>query len=177
MKKSIVITVHLQQLHQLLLTTTFGFYPHHKLTPEAEEFLVEEASATNSNGAIKIELYLPANSIEQNDEIVSAIHQHFAYSKLKTQEKLHHTIQLGWRALLIAMVFLAVLISTTVIVSRFLPAGGVAFTVREILIILGWVALWRPADLLLYEWRPIKREVNLYQRLQECTVEIIVENG
>jgi hypothetical protein len=38
------------------------------------------------------------------------------------------------------------------IIKRYLPAGELSFIVQEGLTILAWVALWRPGELLLYEW-------------------------
>ncbi len=38
--------------------------------------------------------------------------------------------------------------------------------------IFGWVALWRPAELLLYEWMPIYRRLRLLNRLADATIEI-----
>jgi len=46
-------------------------------------------------------------------------------------------------------------------------------TLRELFIILGWVALWRPAELLLYEWRPHKRNAKLFDKLAKCDVQVI----
>ena len=45
----------------------------------------------------------------------------------------------------------------------------------EGLIILGWVALWRPMEIFLYEWWPILRERNLYRHL--ATAEVVVRSS
>ena len=84
-------------------------------------------------------------------------------------------MQFGWRSLLIAIVFLSLLVSFTLLVIRQMPEGGLSIIFREILIILGWVALWRPADLLLYEWRQFKRDATLFERLAQCKIEVITE--
>ena len=38
-------------------------------------------------------------------------------------------------------------------------------TIDEGLIILGWIALWRPTEMLAYEWVPLVRKRRLYERL------------
>jgi hypothetical protein len=43
---------------------------------------------------------------------------------------------------------------------------------RESLIILGWVANWRPLEIFLYEWWPLARRRNLYRRLAKAAVEL-----
>jgi len=40
----------------------------------------------------------------------------------------------------------------------------------EGLIILAWLALWRPAEMLLYGWVPLRRRQRLYERLIEIRV-------
>ncbi|HEU0284513.1 MAG TPA: hypothetical protein VFR52_05150, partial [Sphingomicrobium sp.] len=41
----------------------------------------------------------------------------------------------------------------------------------EGLIIIGWVALWRPVEMLLYDWRPIRREKKMLDKLANVPVE------
>jgi hypothetical protein len=40
------------------------------------------------------------------------------------------------------------------------------------LFILGWVALWRPLEIFLYDWWPLARRIRLLERLSVATVEI-----
>ena len=44
---------------------------------------------------------------------------------------------------------------------------------REGLIICGWVAMWRPIQIFLYDWWPILGERRLYDRLCRMPVQII----
>ena len=42
---------------------------------------------------------------------------------------------------------------------------GHAWLVSESLIIGGWVALWRPMEIFLYDWWPIRADARLFDRL------------
>jgi hypothetical protein len=44
--------------------------------------------------------------------------------------------------------------------------------IEEGLIILGWVANWRPIEIFLYDWWPIVRHRNLLLRLANAEVAI-----
>jgi len=44
--------------------------------------------------------------------------------------------------------------------------------VREGLVIIGWVAMWRPLDIYLYRWWPRYRLGKIYHRLSTMPVEI-----
>jgi hypothetical protein len=46
------------------------------------------------------------------------------------------------------------------IIKRYLPAEELSFIVQKGLTILAWAALWRPGELLLYEWYPLSAPPN-----------------
>jgi hypothetical protein len=107
------------------------------------------------------------------EEIKEAIHRHFDYRKKKADREIREWISRGWKSLLIALVFLGIIFLLLELARDLFSESGLPMTLREFLIILGWVALWKPADLLLYEWRPYKRESRLYERLANAKIEII----
>ncbi|MDP3318492.1 MAG: hypothetical protein Q8S58_05130, partial [Bosea sp. (in: a-proteobacteria)] len=50
--------------------------------------------------------------------------------------------------------------------------GPFARIVQESLVIIGWVVIWRPAEMFLYDWLPLLRRRRLYQRLAEARVTV-----
>jgi hypothetical protein len=48
----------------------------------------------------------------------------------------------------------------------------VSLIAQQGLIIFGWVANWRPAEIFLYDWWPIRRRARLYDRLSRMPVEL-----
>jgi hypothetical protein len=124
---------------------------------------------------IILKVIIPSNEIPRTEEVITAIHKHFFNRRQKSSKELKHMLNLGWRSLLIAFLFLTVMYVVTQTVNNVLPENGFIITIRESLIILGWVAFWRPAELLLYEWRPFKRNVNLFDRLEHSNVQVVAE--
>ena len=43
---------------------------------------------------------------------------------------------------------------------------------RESLVIGGWVAMWRPLEIFLYDWWPIRAEARLFERLSAMIVKV-----
>jgi len=37
-------------------------------------------------------------------------------------------------------------------------------------LIAGWVAMWQPAELLLYDWWPFRRDIRIYQHIAEADI-------
>ena len=50
--------------------------------------------------------------------------------------------------------------------------GDVRLVLRESLVIAGWVAMWRPMEVFLYDWWPIREERKLQDRLAAMPVQI-----
>ena len=53
-------------------------------------------------------------------------------------------------------------------------AGPLTQLLGESLLILGWVANWRPLEIFLYDWAPIVRRRALYRRLAGARGEVPV---
>ena len=157
-----------------LLRQPFSPYRKRTLKNDAEEFIVEEAEALPDKGAINMKIHLALSEVQHKDDIALAIHRHFCYRREQSQKKFKTTLQYGRRILLIALGLLAILFSLTEIALHLLPENRFVLFIRESFIILGWVALWRPLELLLYDWYPIKAKTNLYSRLEHSNVQVVI---
>jgi hypothetical protein len=120
-------------------------------------------------------LYLPEGDAGEARDVPEAFHQHFAVRRGESEKELWRLQRFGWRSLLIALVFLGIMILLVEVIRRFMPAGGLASVLQEGLTILGWVALWRPGELLLYEWYPFKRDAKLFGKLERAEMKIVAE--
>jgi len=169
------ITLRLQSVEQMLLTSDAPLYSKRILKEDIETFIVEEAADIKPGVQINIIVHIPVDEVERAEEVVTAIHRHFDLQKHKSEKQLKQTLRLGWRSLFIGFVFLCIMYLLTQAISHLLPKGGLATTIHEFLIILGWVALWRPAELLLYEWYPFRRDADLFERIERSKIEVVTE--
>jgi hypothetical protein len=77
----------------------------------------------------------------------------------------------GRTSLIIGLLFLA----TCLLSSRLLLGdyqGTWATIIRESLTIAGWVGMWRPMEVYLYDWWPLRRRARLYEKLSRIPVEV-----
>jgi hypothetical protein len=146
------------------------------LKNDAEEFIFQEAEVLPRQGPINLTIHLALSEVNYKDDIAAAIHQHFCYRREQTQKQFKRTLQYGWRILLIAIAMLAVIFSLTELALYLMPDNRFIQFLRESFIILGWVALWRPLELLLYDWYPVKTKIRLYSRLENSNVNVIVND-
>lgn len=61
-------------------------------------------------------------------------------------------------------------------IAGWFPGNAMAQITREGLIIVGWVAMWRPLEVFLYNWWPIRAEARLFERLSAMPVRIEYED-
>ena len=67
---------------------------------------------------------------------------------------------------------MAGLLAAAQLASVVMAGSGFATVVRESLLIVGWVAMWRPLEIFLYDWWPIAGEQRLHERLSRIEVRI-----
>jgi hypothetical protein len=81
--------------------------------------------------------------------------------------------RIGRISLLIGVTFLGVAVAAGEFLAGLIHKEGYAWLLKESLIIGGWVALWRPLEIFLYDWWPILAEARLYDRLSEMNVRVL----
>ncbi|MEO7414810.1 MAG: hypothetical protein ABIZ81_15805 [Opitutaceae bacterium] len=74
---------------------------------------------------------------------------------------------------LIGLLFLAACLFLSELIAK-LGYGATADLVRESLTIGGWVAMWRPLEIYLDDWWPLRDELRLAERLARMHVRLIL---
>jgi hypothetical protein len=168
------IAVRISSVSQLFNSLDPFPFQERDLDKDAEEFIVGWARELPRDQPIHIVLHLPAAEGEkpESQEVATALRKYFAYRAEVTQRELNELFRTARRALLVGMAALALgLFSTQFITSR-LGESPFARYFQEGLIIMSWVANWRPMEMFLYDWWPVVRTRNLYRRLSSATVEM-----
>jgi hypothetical protein len=109
-----------------------------------------------------------------SETVVNSIHNHFSYNADLMRKKIQRTLRQGRFSLLIGLVILL----TCIIAARAFKADASHFlstTLREGLVIIGWVAMWRPIDMFLYSWWPEAEQRRVFLKLSEAPVEILIQ--
>ena len=73
---------------------------------------------------------------------------------------------------MIGLVFLAVCLGLSEISTELFRGSNFVTLLRESLVIGGWVAMWRPLEIFLYDWWPLSAEARLFDRLSGMPVRI-----
>jgi hypothetical protein len=89
-----------------------------------------------------------------------------------SRQRLRRLFRIGRTSLLIGMLFLAASIVLGGIIESALEGQRIGEVLRESLAIGGWVALWRPLEIFLYDWWPIRSDRKLYDRLSAMPIRV-----
>ena len=169
-----LIEVKVQTLQQIFNSMDPSPFHERDLDREAEEFIVSWAQEHSSRNPYKLIVHLgQATDRPDAERILSeSIRNYFSYRAEMNRRELKQLLRYGWISLVIATVFLGLCVTVAQTVDpglgRFHPI------LHEGLIILGWVAMWRPLDVYLYRWWPVHRLGRIYQGLSQMPVEIRV---
>jgi hypothetical protein len=177
MSKSSDIILYADNVNQILLKPVTSLYQKRVLNEDVEESIVEQASLLPRHAPITVTVYLPASANYREEEIATAVHHHFTFLEKKSKTQIKQVLQHGGRSLIIGFAFLTFMVLLSEAGRSLFSMGGLFVTIRESLAILGWVAFWRPAELLLYDWYPFKRNAKLFDRLKRSKVQIITGNN
>lgn len=172
-----LIELRLESLRQLF--NVFDPSPFHRkdLDRDAEDYIVGALRELGPMPA-RLVLHLPAGEAGTEDagSLGGAIRNFFAFQAQITARDLRLELRRGRDSLLIGLCFLAVcLLLRHFALSAW--GGAVAGVVAEGLLIAGWVALWRPLEIYLYDWWPYRRRLMVYRRLAEIAVDVRPESA
>lgn len=166
----VLIEVRLSQLAQLFHNLDPAPFREKDLDPDAEAYLVESAEEIGSDLPIALVFELPASEIAQAEALLpAALAHYFTDRALSSRRTLKRLLQNGRTALLIGLGFLGVCLITSETISQ-LGAGIPARVLSEGLLIVGWVALWRPLEIFLYDWWPLRRRMRVQRQLARAPV-------
>ena len=101
-----------------------------------------------------------------------AIGNYFAYRVGMLERDLSDLLRVGRRSLAIGIAVLAVCIGLSQVLRAALPEWALGQLLAEGIMIFGWVANWRPAEILLYDVWAVRRRVGLYRRLADAQIEL-----
>ncbi|MFY9345670.1 MAG: hypothetical protein WAT39_24475 [Planctomycetota bacterium] len=168
------IELRLRELNQLF--DSFDPAPFHEkdLDRDAEEFIVSWAGEYPADAPLVFRLHLPRDQQRFDPErtVQNAVRNYFAYRSQLARLDVRRTLQQGRTSLVVGIAFLVACMALRELLRSFGPAEWLR-VVEEGLLIIGWVAMWRPLELLLYDWWPQRRRRRTYENLGRMQVEVV----
>src|SRR6516225_9380858 len=172
--KCAVIEVHVGDLKQLFDAIDPSPFRDRDLDPKAEEFIVSWAKELPREAALAlvVDLDREAGLPDEAAVLRDAIHEFFKHRSERYRQRLRELFRLGRTSLVIGLVTLAAAIALGDFLATLLKGSRIGEILRESLTIGGWVSMWRPLEVFLYDWWPIRNEARLSDRLAAMPVRV-----
>jgi len=167
------IELRLREISQLFNSLDPSPFNEQDLDKDAEEFIVGWARELPRSRPLRLVLHLEKPLPEGRDSatVVDAVHHYFKYRASITGLELRQLFKQGRMSLLIGTVFLAGCLLLSRLISPNDTSAAESIT-REGLTIGGWVAMWRPMEIYLYDWWPLWRRASLQRRLGRMKIDL-----
>lgn len=168
------IEIRVSELSQLFNSLDPSPFHQKELDPSAEEYIVGSARdlPTKLPTALVIYLDAPAGFPTSDQMLGEAIRVHFSRRAKVLRWELRDLLRRGWISLCIGLAFLAACLIAGEFVRRWFGPSAMSRIIQESLLIGGWVAMWRPLEIFLYDWWPIKSQCRLFERISEIPVRV-----
>jgi len=167
------VELSLRDINQLFNTIDPSPFREKDLDHDAEEFIVSWTREFPLREKVVLVIYLSELPVGKDFEpmIQQSVQHYFVYRARLSQMEFRQLMKDGRHSLLIGGLFLA----ACLVASQALQghASGTFLSVaRESLTIAGWVAMWRPMEIFLYEWWPLRRRWRVYEKMSHMKVEV-----
>jgi hypothetical protein len=170
-----VLDLYLGETRQLFNSMDPSPFQERDLDPKAEAYIVEWAREAPPRLPLALVVHLGREPATEGAGAMlrEAVDDHFRRRARATWAKLRRLFRIGRVSLVIGLGFLLLAIVVGEWVASMAISGRHAVVIHESLIIVGWVALWHPMGIFLYDWWPIRSEAKLFDRLGGMDVQVL----
>lgn len=144
------------------------------LDPDLVEYLLAAGEDLSGHDRFRVVFWLERPS--PPGEVAAAFRAHFEYELERLDRRRRRHRRTGQLALLLGVALLVVLLSLSRLVAAALP-GSLGAALREGLVISSWVVMWRPVEILIYDWIPVRRERRVMRRLLAAPIDVRTGRG
>lgn len=111
------------------------------------------------------------DSPQVEELLVDAIHNFYSYKIELVRGELRQLLRQGRKSLAIGLAFVTCCLLAGEVMGN-LSDSSTAKIARESLTIIGWVAMWRPAEIFLYDWWPLTGRIKVFENLRFARISV-----
>jgi hypothetical protein len=167
------IELNLHDINQLFNTMDPSPFHEKDLDHDAEEFILSWAQEFHRHEPVDLIVHLEKLPEGQDARrlVEEAVHNYFAYRARLNQLEFKRLMKQGRISLLVGLSFLGLCLLLIELLQFKLPGALPSFLAQS-LTIAGWVAMWRPMEIYLYSWWPLRRRGQIFEKLSRMPVTV-----
>ncbi|HSN72325.1 MAG TPA: hypothetical protein VLT59_12495 [Steroidobacteraceae bacterium] len=170
-----VLNLYLSDTRRLFNSMDPAPFRERELDPAAAAYIVQWAEELPASQPLSMVVRLGSGPKDATEASIvgDSVHEYFQRRAVATRRQLQQMFRLGRYSLLIALAFMAVVTVIGESLASFVSSERYAALIEHSLVIGAWVALWRPLEIFLYDWWPVRAEARLFDRLGVMDVRVV----
>ena len=169
----VVVPLRVKHVRELFSSLDSSPFRDQDLDDDVEYYIVEACREIGRDTPMKIVIHVEEGAPDEaaQKDVQASMHRYFRYRLDRTQLDLRAVLREGRLSLAIGLVFLTACLVARHLLGRWVP-GTATDVAGEGLLIMGWVAMWRPIQIFLYDWWPHWRRRTRFARLTEVEIQL-----
>lgn len=165
--------LNLKLLEQLFNTMDPSPFHERDLDDDAAEYILSWAEELPRKAPVDLVIHLETAATHGDTQplIRDAVHNYFAYRHRLNRLEMKRLMKQGQLSLVVGILFLAICLLLSGLLLSHAASTWQGFF-KEGLTIAGWVAMWKPLEIYLYEWWPIQRRGRILDKLSRMSVTV-----
>lgn len=145
-----------------------------ELDNAAESYIVDVVKDFPAKTKFKIVIYLQDALISTKDaqEIPEAVRSHFQYKARMQSRRLRERRVEGQFKLIVGILFLALATFVSLTLENYFNTNTAAHLIATALQITGWVAMWEPISIFLFQLWPLVKQRTIYERISQMEISL-----
>lgn len=169
------IEVRVKELQQLFDVRDPAPFRERDLDDDFVEYIVSSAQEFSFSTPLKIVIYIEGREIKEleKDSVQEAIRSYFLYQMELQSIALKSFVR---RAQFFLLIGIIILVSCLAVAQSLTMSDHPSLVniIREGIVIFGWVSIWKPIELLLFDWYPLYEKLRFYRKLSVTELEVKV---
>jgi hypothetical protein len=163
------VDVKLSSIDQMFDNRDPAPFRERDLDPDLAEYLLD--AGEDLFGAKRLRVVFWVEKPCEREEVEDAVHAHFEAVIDRSRRTRRRRRRTGQVALALALLLVVGLISLARGVGHWIP-GGLGAGLGEGLVISGWVVMWRPVEILIYDWIPMHHDRKVAAKLLAAPIDV-----
>jgi hypothetical protein len=140
------------------------------LDDDFTDYIIASADEIPSGSPIRLQIYISqADTSIHVESITQAIRSHFEYQIEFKRIQFYKILKTARLFLFVGLCILSLCLILAQWAKQ-LDSDLFSTTLREGIVIFGWVSMWKPLELLLFDWYPIYDRIRLFRKILEAEV-------
>lgn len=172
---AVVIEIAVKNSRQLFNESDPAPFRERDLDDDFVTYVVSAIQEFRVQTKMKLEIFMT----DEDDKLIDrnvireAIRTYFEYETKLARSNLRKRLHMARFFFFMGFATLFVCLSIAHFIVSLKLNSPAADIVREGFVISGWVAMWRPIEVLLYDWWPIREQRKFYDKISKLEVSII----